>query len=387
MSHHRNPKQAGLEAAKKALEKAGIDKPDFVFAFASVGYNQPILLKAIREATNGANLIGCSGEGIIADGEADESNFSVAVMVIRSDEIHFTSGLTTGLKENPAGVGETIAKSIQPHLQSNPLALFVLADGLTLNFDRFVAGLEKELNLDKQLPLLGGTAADNWEFKRTYQYCNDEVVSDGVAWALLSGQARIAWAVNHGCIPIGVKRQVTRCQGNVIYEIDNQPVLDVIKEYLVGDEIHNWQEAVINLCLGFAAPSDMKDYDEFLIRFIPSKDDASGSLTIQTEVTEGTDIWMTRRDQEKITEGINRLASTINEQIGDNPAKLVFQFDCCGRGKVVFREQQKTELLQILQKQVAPNAPWIGFFTLGEIGPVGDRNCFHNYTAVLTAIY
>ena len=54
MSHHRNPRVAGQEAARQALEQAGVDKPDFVFMFATVGYNQQALLQAVRQATGGA---------------------------------------------------------------------------------------------------------------------------------------------------------------------------------------------------------------------------------------------------------------------------------------------------------------------------------------------
>jgi len=97
------------------------------------------------------------------------------------------------------------------------LALFVLSDGLTFNFDRFLDGLEGELNLDHLLPLFGGAAADNWQLKQTYQYYNDNVISDGVSWALLSGNARIAWAVNHGCVSTGVEHKITRCEENIIY--------------------------------------------------------------------------------------------------------------------------------------------------------------------------
>ena len=86
MSHHRNPKVAGREAAQSALEAGGIEKPDFCFTFAAVGYNQEVLIRAVREATGNTPLCGCSGEGVITRGGADEANFSAAVMAIRSDQ-------------------------------------------------------------------------------------------------------------------------------------------------------------------------------------------------------------------------------------------------------------------------------------------------------------
>lgn len=387
MSHHRNPRIAGREAAEKALEAAGTKRPDFVFMFASVGYDQRTLLDAVREATDRAPLFGGSGEGIIAGAEADESNFSVAVMVISSNELRFSNAIATNLKEDSEGAGRTIARAMKGKVGADTLGLIVLGDGLTLNFDRFVAGLEGELKFDRLLPIFGGTSADNWELKRTYQYCDDQIASDGVACALLSGSARVAWSVNHGCLPIGGERKVTRCDGNVIYEIDGKPVLEVLKEYLVGEEIDNWSRAVVNLCFGFKAPQHMKDYDEYLIRFMPARDDKAGSITISTEVTEGTSIWMTRRDHEKIAAGIDRIADEIKATIGNQRPKMVFQFDCAGRGKVVLRDQQKLQLLETLQRKVQPDVPWMGLYTYGEIGPVGERNCFHNYTAVVLAVY
>src|SRR5215208_6972179 len=100
MSHHHSPTIAGREAAKQALENAGLDKPDFVFMFASVGYNQRSLLRAVREATGGAPLCGCSGEGTINGDDADESDFSVVVTAISSDELQWTNGLATGLEDD-----------------------------------------------------------------------------------------------------------------------------------------------------------------------------------------------------------------------------------------------------------------------------------------------
>jgi hypothetical protein len=385
ISHHRNPLMAGREAVQMALKGGGVEKPDFAFLFATVGYNQEVLVKAVREATGGAPLCGCSAEGTIARGEVDESNFSVVVMTIRSDELRFYNGMGSGLKADSAGAGRSLGSAIRPELNSDTLALFLFPDGLTVNFDSFLAGLEDQLDLDSLLPLLGGTSGDNLQMKRTYQYCNDEVVSDGIAWALLSGQARIVWAVNHGCISTGVEYKVTRSQGNVIYELDGKPALEILGEFMPNDGNSDWAKVFTNLSLGFKVPGDLNEYDQYMIRVMQTKDDETGAVTLPTEVAEGTSVWMTRRDYEKVAAGIDRLADRIKDQLGDNPAKVVFQFDCAGRGKAFLRDQQKRLLLDRLQREI-PDVPWLGFFTLGEISPVGKVNCFHNYTAVVAAI-
>lgn len=386
ISHHRDAKAAGREAAQQALRAAGIDKPDFVLAFAAIGYDQPALVASIRQATGRAPLAGCSGEGVIGLREADESPFSVGVMALRSDEIVFRHGLARCAGDwRQAGV--CVGQALGP-LAADARALFVFADGLSFNFDRFTLGLDSEVALDGKLPLLGGTAADNWEQKRTYQYCDDQTVSDGVCWVLLSGAVRVATAVRHGCIPIGVERTVTRAEGNVIREIDGKPALDVLKEYLPEDEVDSWRlQTVGNTCLGFEAPTHMKDYGEYVIRYMAGKGPDPGSIVIPTEVTAGTSVWIARRDHDLIADSVKRVANGIKTTLGGSRPKLVLQFDCAGRGRFVLREQQKLRLLKLLQDEVGADVPWLGFYTYGEIGPVGERNCFHNYTAVVAALY
>jgi hypothetical protein len=53
----------------------------------------------------------------------------------------------------------------------------------------------------------------------------------------------------------------------------------------------------------------------------------------------------------------------------------------------VFREQEKKELIGSLQEQMGIDVPWIGFYTYGEIGPISGYNCFHNFTAVVIAVF
>src|SRR5919112_895576 len=130
MSRHHNPIVAGRDAAKQALESAGLEEPDFVFMFASIGYDQHSLLRAVRETTGGAPLCGCSAEGTIDGDDADESNFSVLVTVISSDELRWHNGIAGGLVEDDTrAVGQRVAKDLLPHLSADTIGLFVFPDG------------------------------------------------------------------------------------------------------------------------------------------------------------------------------------------------------------------------------------------------------------------
>jgi hypothetical protein len=388
-SNHHNPNVAGREAAEQALKEAGVANPDFVFMFASIGYDQRSLLRAVRETTGGAPLSGCSAEGTINGEDADESNFSVVVAVISSDELQWTNGLVKGLSADPRAVGRRVAQDLLPHLSTETIGLFVFPDGLIDYLDDFFAGLEGNLPSERFLPLWGGGAGNNFNLEEpTYQYCDDEIISDGVSYALLSGEAQVSWAISHGMVPIGGERKVTRSQGNVIYEIDGKPAIEVLKEYLPEHaliEDRDWMPYAISLALVFEAPSYMKD-EEYVVRGVPAVRMDDGSITVQTEVQEGTSIWFSSRDKEKISTRFDQMAGQIKEQLGDEKPKLVFQFECLTRGKLLFREQEKHKILRRFRQSLDPDAPWAGFYTIVEIGPVEEHNDRHLYTSVVPAL-
>jgi hypothetical protein len=398
MSRHHNPNVAGREAAQQPLKNAGIVKPDFVFMFGSIGYDQHSLLPAVRETTGGAPLSGCSVEGTIAAEDADESNFSVVVTAISSDELQWHNGIATRLSADPRAVGQQVAKDLLPHLSADNIGLFVFPDGIsvtvytffTANFDDFLAGLEGNLPSERFLPLWGGGAGNDFDLRApTFQYCDDEVISDGVSYALLSGKAQAGWAISHGCIPIGGERKVTRSQGHVIYEIDGKPAVEVLKEYLPDTHAltddRDWMRYAITLALSFRAPSYIKD-EEYVVRGIPSVNLSEGSIIVQTDVQEGTSLWFSSRDKEKISIGLDRMARQIKEQLEGDQPKLVLHFDCASRGKMMFRDQEKLQILKRFRQSVGPDVPWAGFYAYGEIGPVEEHNDRNLYTAVTLAL-
>jgi len=189
-------------------------------------------------------------------------------------------------------------------------------------------------------------------------------------------------------VPIGGKREVTRSKGNVIYEIDGKPAVEVLKEYLPEHaliEDRDWMHYAVSLALCFKAPSYMKD-EEYVVLGVPGVRMADGSITVQMEVPEGTSLWFSSRDKEKISTRFDRMARHIKEQLGDEKPKLVLQFECATRGKLLFREQEKQKILRHFRRSVDPDVPWAGFYTIGEIGPVEEHNDRHLYTSVVLAI-
>ncbi|MDQ3862803.1 MAG: FIST C-terminal domain-containing protein, partial [Actinomycetota bacterium] len=89
---------------------------------------------------------------------------------------------------------------------------------------------------------------------------------------------------------------------------------------------------------------------------------------------------------EKLATGLDPMAAQISQQLGAAQPKLVFQFECATRGKMMFRDREKLQFLRQLRHSVGPDVPWTGFYTIGEIGPVEEHNLRHLYTSVVLAL-
>jgi len=143
----------------------------------------------------------------------------------------------------------------------------------------------------------------------------------------------------------------------------------------------------LNLCLGFKTPEHIKDdYGEYIIRYMMSKNDQERSVKIQSDVTKGHR-FLDRSPRQRAHKKWHAVDFCADKSQGRNEKpKFVLHFDCVGRGKVVFREEEKIELIKSIQKDIGEDIRGLAFI-LWRIGPVASSNCSHNFTAVVAAVY
>jgi len=311
----------------------------------------------------------------------------LSVMVLASKEIKFSNYLGRNLKESSGSAGESIGKEIKKGNIKNTVALILLPDGLTCNMKQVFAGLEGVIGTD--IPFIGGTSGDNWKFTKTYQYHNDEVLTDAMSAVLISGNAKVEVGVSHGCIPIGLEKEITKAEGNRIYEIDNKPAYEVLTEYLAPGEAKDFGKAMAYFAIGEPVPEEISDvYDKYMVRACMSRDEKDSSVTIPTEMPTGTKMQLMRRDAESLIKRAKEAAEQIKQKLGGKKPKFVLHFDCAGRGKILFGSEEKAKKpVDAMQETLGKDIPWAGLFTFGEISPVKNKNYLHNYTAVLCVIY
>ncbi len=379
--------QAGAEAAREALAGLPGGQADLLLVFATASYDQDSLVRGIRSKAEGVPMSGCSGEGVITLRDSAEVEHAVGIMAVSSDLLSFHTYQLQSFAREPVERGAELAGFVNGIETDDVVGILVFPDGLGGNCLRFLESLAG--NLNKQVPVVGGTAGDSFDFHRTFQYHGDHPISDGVSAVVITGSGELEIGVSHGCKPIGMEREITRSADGWVYEIDGRPAWGVFKEYLDGDPRDLNAEGTSHLCIGEPLDPGLHEaYGPFVIRSPFKLDKETGGLFFPGGgLATGQRIQLTRRDREEIIAGARDCARGILERRGGRRPDLVFQFDCAGRGRVLFGREACPAIVEPLQEILGVETPWLGFHTFGEIAPIGNRMYYHNYSVALCAVY
>ena len=392
-STKRSPATAGREAALAAL--AGLDgrRPDLVLVFGNPGYDQSALVAAIQEtAGHDALLCGCSSEGIIFRDGCSEQACAVNVMAIASEQIAFHAFNVPGFSGDPEACGAAIARRICELGPGQARAAFVFPDGSAGNATGMLRSLDAGLAFPIQIA--GGAAGAVLRSaidhqNRTYQYANGSVTSDSISVLVAGGAISAEVAVSHGCTPLGLPRRVTAADGGWVREIDGLAAWNVLREYVDGDPTDLMGADIVHLCVGEPLDPALREAygSDYLIRTPMMLGDDRKSLFFPGGLQLGDQIQFTRRDPELVAATAEQSAIRLAARRPGASPLAVFQFDCAGRGDLLFGDNTAAVAVRPLQRAFAGNPPWIGFHTFGEIAQIARRTFYHNYSVVLCALY
>ncbi len=186
-----------------------------------------------------SKLIGTSTAGEICNG------------VISRKGILISFSLFEHVKVNtyyfPNSNFESGAKAANEVLQKNTKACVLFSEGLNGDPESFLNGFS---SINQDVILAGGNAGDNAEFNKTFVIKGNQVLDKGIVLASLtsntlvvSNQYIFEWT------PIGKEMSITKADKNIIYEIDNKPILDVFAYYLGAEAVNNIPQSLIEFPL------------------------------------------------------------------------------------------------------------------------------------------
>jgi hypothetical protein len=258
-------------------------------------------------------------------------------------------------------------------------AVILLSQGVRVNGSELIAGAVSVLG--KSIPLTGGLAGDNGAFTGTWALL-DERVSDQLMLAIgLYGDALdFAHGSFGGWHSFGPARRATRVAGNVLYELDGEPALDIYRRYL-GDYARDLPAS--GLLFPFAILSDDRE-ETGLIRTLLGIDEAAGSLTLAGDIPQGGYLKLMHASTEALVDGAEAAADAARRMARGGGQGLGILVSCIGR-KLVMGDRVDEEV-EAVGEVLGQDCVLTGFYSNGEISPfLATTECkLHNQTMTIT---
>lgn len=357
-------------------------KPQLVWVFGGIQrFTAPDLLPNLKAAFGDAQLLGCSTAGEIGkEGVSDNAVVITALHFDKTDASGFAIATTdiSGMDDS-AGAGERLAQQLKrPDLHN----VVVLGQGVNINGSALIDGFQKVL--PSNITLSGGLAADAGAFKETWTLSSQCISNTQiVAIGFNSPHIKVSHGTFHGWQPFGPSRKVTRASGNVLFELDGEPALDVYKKYL-GDYAKDLPAS------GLLFPFSMMGQDQNatgLIRTILGIDEATGSLILAGDVYQDGYLKLMHANTDSLVDGAEQAAESAGQGQDTDQASFALLVSCIGR-KLVMGARVDEEV-EAVADVFGKKSVVTGFYSNGEISPLlkGGVECkLHNQTMTITHI-
>ncbi|MDD3413858.1 MAG: FIST N-terminal domain-containing protein [Lachnospiraceae bacterium] len=333
------------------------------------------LFDEIRTMYPNSYIMGCSSGGEIFGAAVIDDMVIITAVHLEKSSVKFSRyDLSDG--ECASQIGKKIMDSI---VKEDLKHVFVLSEGLNMNGSKLVEGLRE--NNETHVPITGGLSADKVLFKNTYIIANDYAKQNQIVVAAFYGDIKTGCASMGGWDTFGIERIVTKADGNVLYEMDGKPVLDLYKEYL-GDLANDLSKNVLLFPLSIRE----RDSGYSFVRTVAAIDEEKKSLAFAGDIPVGSYCRLMKSNPYNLVEGSKQAISLSKEMIGESKIDLAILISCIGR-KLVLKQMVDDEV-QVVEDTVGKDTAITGFYSYGEISPYQkDTTCeFHNQTMTITLL-
>jgi small ligand-binding sensory domain FIST len=335
------------------------------------------LHEVLRKSLPHERLIGCSAGGVIGAGHEIEDRPGISLTVAHLPGVSILP-FSLDASRLPDDDESPKAWHRAVRIEPEPVSAFILvADPFTFPVPKLLAGLDYAYPGSVKI---GGLASGAQRPGGNVLYLDDTIHRSGLAGVALAGNVEVETIVAQGCRPIGEPIPITRCDRNVILELDGRPALDVVREVLQGLSGRSRELAAQSLFLGVSMDEfqDQPTPGEFLIRNIVGVDPQRGAIAVGELPREGQIVQLHVRDAESSASDLRALLGRYAEGSGARGAKGALLFSCLGRGEHLYGlpDHDTKNFIQYVGR-----VPIGGFFCSGEIGPVGGVTHLHGYTS------
>jgi len=367
------------EAIERLQQNLNGQSPDLCLAFVSSDFktDYETVSATVQSRLKPRTFLGCSGGGVVGEGREVEHRPAVVLTAALLPDVQVTplriaDGSLPGLDVSPRQWHSALGPSPlqEPHF-------IILADPFSIRIENFIMGLDYAY---PKAVKVGGLASGASQPGENALFLNSVCYRSGAVGVALSGNIALDTLVAQGCRPIGQVLRVTRCDRNILMELDGESPVKVLRGLFSTLDVRDQGLLQNALFLGLVMDPLKSHFTQgdFLVRNIVGLDPDKGLLAVGALLREGQRVQFHLRDAQTSTEDLTQILASYRSGAHHEQVAGALLFSCLGRGEYLYgRSGHDTRLFQ--EKLGA--IPMAGFFCNGEIGPVGGTTYLHGYTS------
>ncbi|WP_405224030.1 FIST signal transduction protein [Dokdonia sp. Asnod1-B02] len=329
----------------------------------------------VRDLFPSGHLVFGSSSGEIVTGAVNDNHITITAIEFEKTSFEIQTFNIHEVGDDSEKAGSKIVKKLTAEGLKH---VFVLSEGSFVNGSALTKGMQEAL---PNVLITGGLCGDDARFEKTLASYNEapkegEIVVIGFYGATFEA----SFSIYGGWTPFGPERLITKSDGNILYEIDGKPALDLYKTYL-GDKAKELPGSALIYPLNVKSAEN----DQSFVRTILNIDEDKNAMILAGDVPEQSKVQLMMTNMDSIASASETAALRAMEG-RNNPPQLALLISCIGRKLVLDQriEEEVEEVMSVIGDDVVIS----GMYSYGEIAPFyGERSCkLHNQTMTITLI-
>jgi hypothetical protein len=369
----------GIEEASQAVMselQSKLGNIDLCILFATVEYNIEKLSEIVsRECEEVKIHGGTSCQGLMAaNGFFSDEGRAIGAWAISDPDGAYGIGYADIGDDPQVSAAKAITMALEDAERPGEAPNLIFMTTAPGYEEDVIKGIEQVVGTD--VPIAGGSSADNTIAGEWKQFTNGRVLENGIILAALfpSVSIEVGVSFSSGYVPTNKSGIVTKAERRTLYEIDNKPAAHVYNEWTKGaiDQVLSTGGTILQSSTLYPIGREVGKLGSvpFYMLSHPESVGKGGTMNLFTEVEEGDKLELMTGSLESLYTRAGRVAGYLLEnELQVKEITGAFIVYCAGCMLTV--GDKMNEVVKGIKENI-PGIPFMGVFTFGEQG------CFKN---------
>ncbi len=349
--------------------------PKVILVYFTVEHDVALLQQQLIFAFPNAQILGCSScQGAMTE-KGHHADHTLTLWGLQDQSGAYGCAILSNTpSSDPKSLAqEAVLNAIDQAQRQGELPRFILFHATPGREETLIQGIEEMLG--SSVPIIGGSAADNW-VQGDWQVFNQEMAScDGVAVMVFYPSCQISYSFHSGYVMTGKSAIATKVNNRELLELDHQPAENVYQMWRNApwDPSKNILTDTALNPLGRVV-GRIHDHPYFKLSH-PQSTTASGSMMLFSEVKEGEVLHYMEGTLDRLITRAGRVITLAHEGRPQEPIGGIMIY-CAG---CMLQVKEQMQDVATYMNKAMHYAPFVCPFTFGEQGQfIGGENAHGN---------